>query len=64
MNKFVTLTANVMYVNNVLLVITYGQGIGLITAKFMPNWTAYQLACNLKKLLIYILELDLLSRLF
>ena len=48
MNKCVTLIADVMFANNLALVITYGQGIGLITAEFTPNRKASQLACNLK----------------
>jgi len=36
-NKYVTLTADVMFVNNLAFVITYGRGIGLITAEFTPN---------------------------
>ena len=46
-----TLTADVMYINNLPSLITYGQGIGLIMAEFMPNHTAYQLACNLKRII-------------
>ena len=31
--------------------ITYGQGIGLITTEIMPHCTAYQFACNLKRII-------------
>ena len=51
MNKFVTLTADLMYVNCLPFVITYGQGIGLIMAEFMPNQTANKLASNLKRII-------------
>ena len=39
MNNFMTLAADVMYVNNLPFMITYRQGIGLIMAAFMPNHT-------------------------
>ena len=51
MNKYVTLTADVMFVNNLAFVITYGWGIGLITAEFTPNRKANQLASNLKRII-------------
>ena len=47
-NKDVMLTADVMFVNNLLFVVTSGQGIGLIMEEFMPTCTATQLACSLK----------------
>ena len=50
-NKYEKLTADVMYINNLLVVITYGRGIGLIMAQFMLNQTATQLACNLKRII-------------
>ena len=50
-NKYVTLTADVKYVNNLPFVITYGREIGLIMAEFMPNQTAIQLATNLKRII-------------
>ena len=51
MNKFVSLTADVMYVNGLPFVITYGQGIGLIMAEFMLDQTANQVAFNLKRII-------------
>ena len=51
MNKFVTLTVDATHVNNFPFVITYGRGIGLITAEFMPNQRAYQFTCNLKRII-------------
>ena len=50
-NKYVMFTADVMFVNNLAFVITYGRGINLITAKFMSNGMANQLACNLRQLI-------------
>ena len=49
-NKYVTLTADVMFVNSLPFVVKFGQGIGLLTAEFTPTWTAKQLACNLSKI--------------
>ena len=49
--KYVTLTADVMYVSNLPFVITYGRRIGLIITEFMPNQTATQLANNLKRII-------------
>ena len=42
LNKYVTLTADVMFVNNLPLMITYGREIGLITTEFLPNQVAKQ----------------------
>ena len=50
-NKYVTLTADLIYLNNFSFVITYGRGIDLIKAKFIPNQTATQLAHNLKRII-------------
>ena len=47
-NKYTTLTVDVMFINNLALMITYGQGISLIMVEFMPNQKASQLACNLR----------------
>ena len=46
-----TLTPDVMHVNNLHFVIIYGRGIGLITAEFMPNQTGSQIATNLKRII-------------
>ena len=37
LHKFVTLTADVMFVNGLAFVIAFGRGVGLITAKFTPT---------------------------
>ena len=50
-NKFVILTADVMFVNNLPFVNTYGRGIGLNTAEFTSNQMAKQLASNLKRII-------------
>ena len=50
-NNYVTLTTDVMYVNNLPFVITYGRGIRLIMAEFMPNGTATKLASNLRRII-------------
>ena len=36
-NKFVTLTADVLFINNLPFVVTFGQGMGLLTAEFTPT---------------------------
>ena len=46
-NKFVTLTADVMFVNSLPFVATFGQRIGLLTAEFTPTQAPKQSACNL-----------------
>ena len=43
------LTADVMFVNNLPFVFTYGRWIKLITVEYMPTQMAKQLAQNLKK---------------
>ena len=50
-NKYVTLTADVMFVNNLAFVIMYWRVIGLIMAEFTPNSMARQLACNLRRII-------------
>ena len=44
LHKFVTLTADVMFVKRLAFVIPFGREVGLITAEFAPNRTAKQLA--------------------
>ena len=39
-NKYVALTADIMFVSNLQFVITYGRGMDLMTAEFMPNCMA------------------------
>ena len=48
-NKQMTITVDVRFVNNLPLIITYGRGIGLITAEFIPTQMTTQLACSLKR---------------
>ena len=50
-HKFVTLTVDAMFVNNLAFVITFGRGIELITVEFTPMHMAKQLACNLIKVI-------------
>ena len=47
-NKMVTLTADTMFVIDILFIITYGRGIGLITVEWIPKRTKTQLTLNLK----------------
>ena len=50
-NKQTAFIADVMFVNNLPFVITYGREIGLITAEFIPNQMARQLTCNLRRII-------------
>ena len=50
-HKFVTLIADVIFVNNLAFVVTFARGIGLITVEFTPTHTATQLAHNLNKVI-------------
>ena len=50
-NKYLMLTADVMFVNNLQFDVTFGQGIGLIMADFTPTHTATHLACNLNRII-------------
>ena len=49
--KFITLTTDVMFVNDLAFVITFGRGVGLITVAFTPTWMVKQLAHYLTKVL-------------
>ena len=51
MHKFVTLTADVRFVNGLTFVITFGRGVGLMKVDFTPTQMAKQLAYNLTKVL-------------
>ena len=49
LHKFVTLTADVMFVCGLPLLVTYSKGTKLTTAEFVPCRTARQLANSLMK---------------
>ena len=49
LNKFVTLTADVMFVYGLPFLVTFSRNIKIITAEFIPNRTAGQLAKSLMK---------------
>ena len=36
-NKMVTLTTDVMFLNQIPFIITYGHGVGLIMVEWIPN---------------------------
>ena len=38
-NKMVTLTVDMIFVNGIPFIVTYGRGIGLITVEWIPNRT-------------------------
>ena len=49
MNKFVTLTADVMFVSGLPFFVTFTKSIKYTTAEFVTTWTAGQLANSLMK---------------
>mgnify|MGYP000854466914 CR=1 FL=1 len=50
LNKFVTLTADIMFVNGVAFLMTLSRRIRLVTAKHIPTRTAKQLSSSLDKI--------------
>ena len=50
-NKMVTLMADIIFINGIPFLITYGRGVGLITVEWIPNRTKRQLALNIIKVL-------------
>ena len=50
-NKLITLTANIMFINGIPFLITYGRGVGLIKVEWIPNRTKNKLALNITKVL-------------
>ena len=51
LHKFVTLTADLMFVNSVAFLVTLSRGIRMHTAEYMPTWTVDQLDSGLTKVL-------------
>jgi hypothetical protein len=52
MHKMVTITADVMFINGVLFLVTFSRKIKFRTAEFVPKRTAKSLANHLKKVLM------------
>ena len=50
-NKMVTLTVDIMFLNQIPFIIMYGREIGLTTIDWILNRTGKQLADNIKKVL-------------
>ena len=48
MHKYVTLVAEVMFVNSLLFVVTSSRGIRLVTIEYLPSQTAKRLVLTLK----------------
>ncbi len=46
LHKYVTIVADVMFVNSLPFVVTSSRGICLVTIEFLPSRTAKQLACS------------------
>jgi hypothetical protein len=51
LHKFVTLTADLMFVSGIPFLVTLSRGIRLYTAEYMPTRTVDQLGSSLKKVL-------------
>jgi hypothetical protein len=51
LHKFVTLTADLMFVNGVAFLVTLSRGIRMYTAEYMPTRTVDQLGSGLTKVL-------------
>jgi hypothetical protein len=49
MHKYVTIVAEVMFVNGLLFLVTSSRGISLITIEFLPSRTAKFLASSVKR---------------
>ena len=49
LQKFVTLTADVMFVNGISFLTTLSRKIRLVTAEYLPTWMAKQLGSLLTK---------------
>ena len=47
-NKLVTLTAAIIFMNQMPFIITYGKGVGLTVVEWIPNKMGTQLAKNVK----------------
>ena len=52
LQKFVTLTADVMFVNGIPFLTTLSRKIRLVTAEYLPTWMAKQLGSLLTKVMI------------
>ena len=50
LNKFVTLTADVMFVSGIPFLVTFSRKIRIIAAKYVPSRTAQQLDNSLTKI--------------
>jgi hypothetical protein len=51
MHKYVTLVADIMYVNGLLFLVASSRGMSLVTIKFLPSRTAKHLALTLEKVI-------------
>ena len=49
-HKFITLTVDVMLVNEIAFLITFSQNIKLLTVEHVPNQTVGQLAKSIMKI--------------
>ena len=51
MHKYVTLVADVMFVNGLLFLVTSSRGISLVTIEYLPSQTAKHLALTLERVI-------------
>ncbi len=57
MHKYVTLVADVMFVNGLPFLVTLSRGISLVTVEYLPSRTAKRLALTLERVIkVYIRE--------
>ena len=49
LQKFITLTTDVMFVNGVPFLTTLSRKVKLVTAEYLPTWMAMQLGSSLTK---------------
>jgi hypothetical protein len=50
LHKYVTIVADVMFINGLPFMVTSSRGISLVTIEFLPSRTAKQLACSVERI--------------
>jgi hypothetical protein len=49
LHKYVTIVADIMFVNGLPFLVTLSREISLVTIEFVPSRTAKQLACSIER---------------
>ncbi len=62
MHKYVTLVADVMFINGLPFLVTSSRGISLVTIEYLPSQTAKRLALTLERFIKSTQEEGLLSK--